>query len=210
MRCLVSIAFLVVACSKSNDVTLLLGPDETTFSQGFRCLEAATDNFLVARAVVGNELRFQIVVDVIDLGGKFPGCRGEELLQACGTDGCPLAVSANPRGRYCQPLAIPLTNDQRVIEDSIRAALRSKPEVLRNAPDRPVMIRVVATTQPCAEIQQPAGDVYVNLRGDAAVGCAYSCPVQLDQVQGSISVSLDALSEYCESEVRVCAKFPGR
>jgi hypothetical protein len=41
----------------------------------------------------------------------------------------------------------------------------------------------------------------------AAVGCAYSCPVELDNVD-TVSVSLDTLSRQCEPLVKLCARFP--
>ena len=43
-----------------------------------------------------------------------------------------------------------------------------------------------------------------------ALGCAYSCPVQLDQVSGSVAISIDTVDNRCEAAVRACAAFPGR
>ena len=43
---------------------------------------------------------------------------------------------------------------------------------------------------------------------DRLVGCAYSCPVQLDDVDGAIALSLDTLSRMCERDVRACSVFP--
>jgi len=41
-----------------------------------------------------------------------------------------------------------------------------------------------------------------------AVGCAYSCPAVLDDIDGPISLSLDTLNQQCEQQVRACAAFP--
>ncbi|MBA3818779.1 MAG: hypothetical protein H0X17_07800, partial [Deltaproteobacteria bacterium] len=106
---------------------------------------------------------------------------------------------------------VPLTTNATALGRSIREELATRGDILSDAPDRPVVIRVVATTQPCDEIAQvEPGDpsLYVGLDARAAVGCAYSCPVLLDEVTGSISVSLDALDDRCEASVAVCAAFP--
>lgn len=198
---------VLAACSKTNDVTLLLGPDEDRISRGFVCrANAAPNDFLMASALVPGTrmLRFALVVDVLELDadGVFPGCRGEELLSLCRERNCRKSMT-----RHCEPnieveLPIGLDPDNgadvKLLADRFRDALGQK-TLLRDLPSAPVIIRVVAV-ETC-----PATDG--DLR-DVALGCAYSCPVQLDQVSGSIAISIDALDERCESAVRACASFP--
>jgi hypothetical protein len=197
----------LAACSKTNDVTLLLGPDETHLSRGFLCrADAAPNDFLMASALVPNTrtLRFALVVDVfeLDADGIFPGCRGEELLSLCRERDCKRSVK-----RHCEEnveLEFPVGFDpddpaeSEALVTRFREALGHK-TLLRDLPSSPVIIRVVAMKScPTATDLDPA----------LALGCAYSCPVQLDQVSGSIAISIDVLEGRCESTVRACAAFP--
>ena len=208
-----ALAAALAACSKSNEVELLLGPTDTTFSEGFLCRSRATNLPLLARAVEDNQLVFQLVIDVVDLQGKFPSCRGEELLAACRASPCPIAVSASPTRRYCERIAVPISMDGAELRRTIGEQLASRGKILADAPARPVMIRAVTTQQPCDEVAlvKPEDPTqYVDLDPDRALGCAYSCPVQLDEISGSLSVSLDVLTPFCEDTVRACAAFPAR
>ena len=199
------------ACSKTNDVTLLLGPDEDRLSRGFQCRAVAVPNdFLMAKALVPGTrmLDFALVVDVLELdsAGVFPGCRGEELLSLCRERDCKKSVR-----RQCVeglrvefPPSFDANNPAHVKElvERFRTAIGAKP-LLKDLPDSPVIIRVVAmkTCPSNWEAAQP-------LDRDDALGCAYSCPVQLDQVSGSIAISLDTFDDKCENAVRSCAGFP--
>ncbi len=195
----------LAACSKTNDVTLLLGPTEDRISRGFLCKDAA-GNFLMQDVLAAGQLRFNLVVDVVSLAGHFPGCRGEELVELCSD---PANCNGTVRRQCIDGIAVPfpmpfnLNTDIPKLATAFKAAIHNR-LALDNLSDDPVIVRVVATKQPCSDIDATAIDE--NL----AVGCAYSCPVQLDQVAGSISVSIDTLDDFCEPQVRACAAFPRR
>lgn len=207
----IALLLVLAACTKTNDVTLLLGPDEDRLSRGFACRAVAAPNdFLMASALVPGTrtIELALVVDVLELdaSGVFPGCRGEELLSLCRNRDCKKSVR-----RQCVegvrvefPPGFDPNNAAHVkgLVDTFHTALGSKP-LLKDLPDSPVIIRVVAmkTCPANWEAAQP-------LEADDALGCAYSCPVQLDQVSGSVAISLDTFDDNCEPAVRSCAAFP--
>ena len=204
------IAFLLAlaACSKTNDVTLLLGPDEDRISRGFVCRRTGAPNapFLMQDVFANGKLRFAFVVDVLELDaeGVFPGCRGEELFAYCQTHDCARSLK-----RTCIPdveVDFPASFDAndpvqlQALVTKLRASLAGK-TLVKDAPSAPVIIRVVAMADcPAATKLDPT----------AALGCAYSCPVQLDNISGSVAISLDTFSDNCEPEVQACAAFPFR
>jgi hypothetical protein len=206
-----AIALPAAACERGHHVTLELGADRDTLGLGFRCVDDQRIP-LVARAVSGGRLELSLVVDLIDLGDTVPGCRGEEILAACPREqDCPtLVVSADGR-RACREISIgPPLDDPAVVLAKVADALRGL-VVTDDAPEQPVMVRAVATTERCDErLVSPAGGTYPLLDPARAVGCAYSCPLQLDTVDGAVALYLDALDERCEPQVRACAGFPRR
>ncbi|HWO24652.1 MAG TPA: hypothetical protein VNO30_38180 [Kofleriaceae bacterium] len=205
-----ALATTAAACAREHDVRIELGSDDGTLGLGFRCVDAQGTP-LAARALVGGRLEFRIVLDLIGVGDTVPGCRGEEILRACPrAEDCPtLVVSADGR-RACVEVTVAPPLDQASITRQVADALRGL-ELTPDAPDRPVIVRAVATTERCDErLVAPAGDTYASLDPDAAIGCAYSCPLQLDTVEGAIALYLDALDERCETQVRACAAFPAR
>jgi hypothetical protein len=192
------------ACQRTREVTLQLGPTPDTITLGFVCRQDADPSlFLAERARVGPNFEFNVIVDIIDLGGQLPGCRGEELVAACPSGTCSIVPRAS--GRYCQRVsfAASLVNpdDLKPLLEAVRTQLDDELVTL-DAPDRPVLIRALATTE------GDCGDVPDTFDPDQLVGCAYSCPVQLDAIDGPIALSLDALSNTCEPEVRACARYP--
>jgi hypothetical protein len=201
-------AFCLAACEREHVVTIQLGPSDDTLTAGFNCVQDAdTMKLLAARALQpDNSLRFAVVVDVISLGGQLPGCRGEELFAACPAGRCTIVPRADGT-RYCEDITVSaadvaaaLNEDSGPMLNSIRTQLQAQPVTL-DAPDVPVLIRSVATTESCAAI--PTEFDLTRL-----VGCAYSCPVQLDEVDGPVALSLDTLTRMCEREVKFCAAFP--
>ncbi len=200
MRALAAWFALLVGCSPSHDVRVLFGPDEDTLTIGFRCVDSGGTP-LFARAIDARHVA--IVIDLLTVDdGSFPGCRGEELLLACSNGRC-----KRDANRYCVDLdfdAILVDLDN---ADSLLALLsevlhRDAPVISSDAPDVPTIVRAVATTQTCDAIGSGVLDPA------DAVGCAYSCPTLLDEVNGTISLSLDSLTTRCESLVRTCAAFP--
>ncbi|MEO8702271.1 MAG: hypothetical protein ABI867_19660 [Kofleriaceae bacterium] len=197
---------VLVACEKQREVTVQLGPTPDTLSVGFACRQDADPTkVLGTRAVVGATVQFTMIVDLIDFGATVPGCRGEELLAACPAGVCTIVPRDNGK-RFCKTVsfdaALVSNGNLPAMLDAIRDDLDDEP-IITNAPARPVMIRALATAEPIDCNAIPA-----RFDDQLLVGCAYSCPVSLDSVDAAIALSLDALSDRCEREVKVCAHFP--
>jgi hypothetical protein len=190
----------LAACEERHTVTLLLGPNDTTLTAGFTCRDDA-GALLVEQTRRGTAYSFQLVFDTVDLGATFPGCRGEELFAACTGRTCARI------GRYCMTVA--LAQSDLGTPAAILTALHAQighPQLIADAPRAPVVVRAVATQQSCAELL-PADGSYPRLDANQAVGCAYSCPVVLDDLRGSLGMALDTLDDQCASQVRACARF---
>lgn len=205
MRLLV-LAVCLAGCQRAHDVSIQIGPDDETLTIGFQCKQ--DDGTLLAeRAHVGGMYRFSVVVDVIDLGGRLAGCRGEELVKTCAVPGTCTVVPRDDGTRYCVDVVLPETivhaGGQKDLIDLLRPQLEAQ-VVTTDAPDRPVMLRAVATTEPCDTFRSSLAP-FDQAR---VTGCAYSCPVQLDAVAGPVALSLDSLNDRCASQVGVCAAFP--
>ena len=185
----------LAACQTSHEVHLLLGPDENSLSIGFECRDPGTGRPLFEAARQGDGMyHFQVVVDFVPVGDHVPGCRGEDIARTC-------AGTCSPQltARYCKSLVVGgATADELVA--NIKAALHADPEILANTPDGTVIIRAVTTLQTCAQLGP-------TLSGSAAIGCAYSCPVELDHVS-TVSLYLDAFTTDCGALVAACAAFP--
>lgn len=213
MRLLACALLLIAACTREREVKLLFGPDGMSLTRGFRCLEDAdptdpTPNQpLFSHAVVDGQLTFSVVVDTVSLGDRFPGCRGEEIVESCVDSGCHvLWPMRDGVKRYCESISIPLTGDEGAVLDALVAKF-SGATITTDAPSYPILFRGVATTQTCEEVLQAPDDVYVPLDPDLALGCAYTCPVLVDQITGPISMGFDALDYQCEEQVRACTSF---
>jgi hypothetical protein len=192
----------LIGCEDHRTVTLLFGPTDQTLTAGFTCRDD-TGAYLIERAHAGATYDFQVVIDVVDLGARYPGCRGEEVVAACTGVGARCGLLA----RSCTSVHIAKAN---ISPDSaLLRALHDQlghPQLLAEAPHRPIVVRVVATTQPCAELTPPGGG-FPHLTPALATGCAYSCPVVLDDFTGSLGVALDTLSNKCAAQVAGCAEF---
>jgi hypothetical protein len=203
----------LAACQQAHVVTLQLGPSEDKLSVGFACREDPLPGMpnmmtplLAARGIQPDgSLKFSMIVDVITLGGELPGCRGEELFSGCKDSGDCEIVPRADGSRFCveievsqQAVTAAMADDLGPMLGEIRGRLDDE-AVTFDAPDEPVMIRAVATVEPC---------VPDELDFEQLIGCAYSCPAQLDEVDGPIALSLDAINDRCEFEVKACASFP--
>lgn len=206
MRTLVTAIVVVMlgGCQREHVLTVLLGPDPRTPSMGFLCRQDGNPTKLLVErpdVLVGSMVTTSFVVDIVSLGGRLPGCRGEEIIAACTTGDCELTGSSETR--YCQQVTFPasLARDRDALMQTITEQLHRAP-IVSDAPNGPVMIRAVSTSQTCDELLTQAIDPA------KAVGCAYSCPAVLDDIDGPISLSLDTLNAQCEQQVRACAAFP--
>jgi hypothetical protein len=200
------ILIALAACQTGHEVKLLLGPDEDTISAGFLCTDDMNVELMRRASIGGNPPVFQfgVVVDIIGIGDRGLGCRGEELVTACADGACQLLE------RACRVVSVELGAPSQLLED-VQAQLAGL-TVAKNAPDGQVIVRIVAYDLPSpmspTATECPAFllERATNLEPNA-VGCAYSCPVELDNVD-TVSVSLDTLSRQCEPLVKLCARFP--
>ena len=198
------VMFGVAACQRTHELHVLLGPNADTPSAGFLCKQDADPGkLLLERSDVfdGQSVNVNLVVDIVSLGGHLPGCRGEEIVASCTPGTCSLAVAR--ADRYCVPITFHVSlaiSDRAALMREVTAELAKQP-ITSDAPNGPVLLRAVATSQSCDDIH--AGAIDPSL----AVGCAYSCPAVLDDIAGPISLSLDVLDDQCESTVRACAGF---
>jgi len=205
-----AVAALLAAtsCQRRRVVKVQYGPSPDRLSVGFGC-RGADGMLLITRAPVTSPgtVTVSLVIDLVDLGGNLPSCRGESLLLACPPGGPCHMLSED---RYCQPLELsaslvdPATGmvDQKAAVASVEAQLADRPPITTDAPDRPLVLRAVLTAQTC-------DNVAVNgLLQTELTGCAYSCPFVPDTLQGSIEVGLDTLDYSCETQVDRCAGFP--
>jgi hypothetical protein len=210
------LVFAVFACTIDRHVTLLLGPDDTTLTTGFTCDDPNGDGLpLLAEAYSGSNqmLTFNLVVDVIDVGEHVPSCLGEDIEAACGDGACQLSVADAPT-RFCQTVNVgPITELAGAPAQVIAALQQQFPTVIAKAPDRPVIVRAVATMQPCGPLGSAADGAWPALDSTMALGCAYSCPLNLDDADGIVSLGLSVAvagsdAMMCTAAVRACARFP--
>ena len=199
---------LLVACDRQRDIQVLFGPSVTDLSLGFQCKDSLGEPLLTRAVVAGTgKARFQLVVDLIGLGTRLPGCRGEEILASCAATGqCQLQPPSV--GRYCETVELDVSGLDS--EASILEQLRDRfhdteaGRIIDDAPDVPLLVRAVITLESCASVERIKQDSYLALAGADALGCAYSCPFVPDTVQGSITLGLDGAADSCESNMR-CA-----
>jgi hypothetical protein len=192
----VFLALLVAGCSgESKVIDLTFGGGTRS---GLRCTDD-TGNFLIARAIdPGRILRFSVLVDFIGIGG-VPMCRPGDILEFCQTRDCaPLPVPE----RLCIDLearSIPLGGN---VIDVATEMLRTLDGhlITADAPRTPVIIRAVATAQRCADVPGVTA-----LDPDQLIGCAWSCPAQLDAVEGEVVLDLPAFGDRCAASVVFCA-----
>lgn len=155
---------------------------------------------LIARARTEGSAR--VVLDYFGITGGVPGCMADNFIDHCSRNCCP----ALPAQRVCVdvPLADAATRTDRQLADDILNGLHGR-VASSDAPDGYVYVRVVVTTETCAELEATDGGTRPEFDSEQLVGCAYSCPVVLDQVQGTLALGLPALGEQCGAVVDSCA-----
>jgi hypothetical protein len=108
--------------------------------------------------------------------------------------------STGPRGKR---LAMMTEAEAAAFIADLGAALRALPPLFRDAPDGPVVVRAVASTEPCAQLEARG-----RFDVDGLMGCAYSCPVVLDDLDGSLRLGFATSEPFCAGAVRGCAAYP--
>lgn len=215
---LAAFAFLAAAvgCQTEHKVQLQLA-GYGNISQGFLCRTETAQpglsagDFLFERGHdrATGEVRFAMVVEITSLGDVLPGCLPEEILAVCREAGaCPSAA------RFCAPLQAMGPRGKRLAEmneaesaafvSSLGAALRALPTLFDDAPDGPVVVRAIATAESCEALAETG-----RFATDGLLGCAYSCPVVLDTLDGALRLGFATSDPFCAPEVRGCASYPG-
>ncbi len=209
-----ALLLLLAACDDVHHVTLLIGTSESELSGGFTCEDPDKAGHLLFERAIGSDgsLSFSMVVDFIDLGDQFPSCLAEDVAAACTTGDCHVSVADAP-ARFCATVSIDRGELAPDPEGAIRAKLAELAQVTSEAPHHPVIVRAVATMEPCAAITTPGATDWPTLERTSVLGCAYSCPVDLDDLNGTLQLGLNldiknASATQCQVAVGVCAVFP--
>ena len=198
----------VAACNVQKDVKVTFGETGEGLD-GFMCKD---DNklLLLERLAPSDGGTYRttasLVTDFITLGGLPDGCRSSQLIKWCATHACAPA----PNTRVCTPFELPAPDGGS--RANLRAAILEKFKAIKdkivseNAPDGPVMMRVLATAEPCSAVMAGANGTLPAYAKSKLVGCAYSCPTLFDQVGQDVLLSFDTLTEQCEQGVRTCSE----
>jgi hypothetical protein len=194
LAALLGLAF-AAGCSDRRTVVIGFGEGPRT-PIGFRCRDDQ-GRYLITRAVSERHLRFSLLVDFVGLGGGVPGCRAGDIAGFCESHTCePLAVPA----RVCIPFDVPIDGENPLaLIGTLLFGLEGN-LVTGDAPHEPVIVRAVATAQPCEDVPGATA-----LDPERIIGCAVSCPVQLTGVEGEVLLDLPTLSESCGGGVLACA-----
>jgi len=196
------IAFLLlVGCKETVTVNLTFGDTTPLPPIGFRCRDSA-NKFLPARAANLRVFHVSMIVDYYALDG-IPDCRPADMIKWCNdkTHDCHVITDDPNAPRIC-------IDEDRTLgpgDDAVKAmadvltALQGR-LLTTDAPHEPLIVRAVATAQTCAEL---AGGAAYDV--GKLVGCAISCPVQLDTVTSDVLLALPTLTDSCEAAVDACA-----
>lgn len=197
-----ALALLLAGCSEEVRQVRMSFGEEGEGLDGFLCREDEGNAFLLERA--SSPGAASLVVDFIELEGA-PGCRSGQLIQWCATHDCRVLAEH----RTCTPFPVPDVGGTGRDEARTRVleATRSLSGALvsADAPDRFIIVRATATLQPCDSVLPSEATPLPELLEDALVGCAYSCPVLLDELEQDVFLGFDTLTERCAQGVRVCA-----
>lgn len=195
--CLIALLSLG-ACVQERTVTIEFS-EVGDGTAGFRCRTSDGTSALAQRVGrTGGE--FSLVIDFLSLGPVLPGCRPSQLLNHCKAAGCQTVM------RRCVAAHVDLQSAGS-FEERARMALSDVAglEITDDAPDGAVLIRVVASIQPCGDLTGGASPDERPFDAGQLIGCAHSCPVILDAAPETVLVDLSTLSRDCESDVVACA-----
>jgi hypothetical protein len=186
---------LVAACSRHRTVDL--GFDETGAFFGFRCRQPGTDTAYAARGFIGGRFVACVYFDFVQLPG-IPVCGPSGLVDYCETHDCvPLT----------DPLVAPIQIDEPAptpgsAQDFVNAQIRALDGrvLIDDGPAGPLLIRGVVVAGRCKDAPP-----YRPHDPGAVMGCAVSCPLELDTVDGEIPFGLPSLTDDCTTSVLACA-----
>lgn len=175
------------------------------------CIDSATRRPLAER-VVAPEHRSEDALLVFDFvrTASYPRCRPNVILAECEAEGC----AAIPEARRC--LRIPRSRIAALTPEDLEdfrlsELVEGTPELLEDAPDGTVMVRMTVVLDGAATSPCPAdGEVLEALPAwdrERLVGCGYSCPIVIG-AESVISIDLDPVdgaSVCTEGVIRECA-----
>jgi hypothetical protein len=191
---------LLAACTADvNSVTLTL-PERG--ANGLRCVETdETSPALINRTpVLADGAHLSVVLDYLRFEG-LPSCRPLDLLGWCEDRTCPIVR------RNCREIVVPppFMTEPPMLQATLLDAIAEGGPLTDDAPDGVVVLRVTFTRESCDALAA-LGSPFPKPRCADLIGCVYSCPVQLDEVEGEVLLELDSLGAICNEEtVGVCA-----
>lgn len=210
-RVLPAAALLVFACVDHRSVGLTFGDDGEGLD-GFLCKDSS-NAYVLDRLepdggfVDGGLEPASLVTDFLRLGG-VPSCRASQLVEWCSTHTCAPIDST----RVCTPISLPsgVTGRPRdALRGDVKAALGqslSGQQVTAQAPSEFVMLRVIATKQPCDQIMPNASGTLPDYDKTQLVGCAYSCVTNFNEVDQDVYLGFDSIGGgMCEQGLRTCS-----
>lgn len=197
-------AMLAVNCENSETVRPTFGANGVG-TAAFRCAQDANPGLkLYQRAFPGGSpIPVSMVVDFIALDGETE-CRTSLLSSFCEDGRCtPMSGRRACFDIGALPADIGTLPDGHDVNtrlgEELEAALRGR-KISGDTPGGLVMVRAVASVQPCSELG--AG---VEPEAESLLGCAHSCPVRLNRESGSLFLGFDTLHAGCEPFVVACA-----
>jgi hypothetical protein len=193
-----------IACVQYREVGVDFGKNADGLA-GFLCRDTDGGMMLDRLGGDGGLQTASLVTEIVGIENGQPGCRTGQLLEWCDEHECkPLAQT-----RICQTVQLPTglkgvkrEDALKLVRDQIRT-LRDK-AIVDNAPDEFVILRMVATAQPCSELAAN-GNTLPDFDPARLVGCAYSCPTLFDRAESAIYLGFETLTAQCEQGVRICA-----
>ena len=201
---LVLLLVLLTQCVEVRRVQLTFG-EEGEGLDGFLCRDVAGTPILRRlEQMDGTMGPAALVVDFIRLGG-LPGCRSGQVVRWCADHTCaPIASHRACIGAQFSPVAGMTRSEMRA---AVQQALQDLSGTLLtgDAPDEFVLVRLVGTAQSCADVAARGDGTLPAFDEGRLVGCAYSCPVLLDSLQGDLFLGFETLTDICEQGIRVCA-----
>ncbi|HTR56523.1 MAG TPA: hypothetical protein VMJ10_37875 [Kofleriaceae bacterium] len=211
MRTLVLLA-VAAACNRDHSVAIFFGATEDRASTGLVC--PSESDSLLGQGQSPGQLQFGLVIDVVDFKGAFPTCFPDDLIATCSGSG-----TCQRRNRTCIDANVTYAGSANPVL-AAQHELASLPPIDFGATDTPVLVRLTAFVPAAGRSMTPCedfglGDPTVSLVGNAAiklVGCAYSCPVFLDDVN-TLATGLATSTQLttqaaCQTAIAQCAGFP--
>ncbi len=196
------VALGIAACTQYRSVGVTFG-EEGEGLDGFLCKDSS-GRYLLDRGAPDAGLRtVSIVSDVVGLAGGKPGCRTGQLIRYCQRDGGLCNVSEG--FRVCNTVDLPAalgSLDRELVREAVRTQLRtlSGKQLVPDTPDEHVILRMVATLEPCSTVQNK-----LDFDNDQLIGCVYSCPTLFDRTNEDVYLGFETLVGQCDQGVRICA-----